>query len=64
MDLPHGLYQNGGEKIGWLLNPHAEESLQHQRLNKDNGRATTLREEIFAGRKFSEFCEFWPNSRK
>ena len=23
----------------------------------------TLREEIFAGRKFREFCEFWPNSR-
>ena len=24
----------------------------------------TLREEIFAGRKFREFREFWPNSRK
>ena len=24
---------------------------------------TTLREEIFAERKFREFCEFWPNSR-
>ena len=25
---------------------------------------TTLREEIFAGSKFREFREFWPNSRK
>ena len=24
----------------------------------------TLKEEIFAGRKFREFREFWPNSRK
>ena len=25
---------------------------------------STLREEIFAGRKFREFREFWPNSQK
>ena len=25
---------------------------------------STLREEIFAGRKFREFREFWPNSRE